>query len=114
MTKVDAVALVMLDLSNPVFQENLFSLPKPERFDTECQIFMAKQAASRENISYDEVRAKQVESIASKRLGDPKEFGATCAFLCSHFGGFISGQNFHLDGGSYPALIGVSVSNNNG
>lgn len=77
----------------------------PERFDTERQIFMAKQAATRESISYDEARAKQVESIAAKRLGDPAEFGALCAFLCSRYGGFISGQNFHLDGGSYPALI---------
>ncbi|XSC47428.1 hypothetical protein ACF1BQ_019245 [Bradyrhizobium sp. RDT10] len=36
---------------------------------------------ARENISYEEARTKQVESIAAKRLGDPKEFGATCAFL---------------------------------
>jgi len=77
----------------------------PERFDTDRQIYMAKQAAIRENISYDQARAKQVESIAARRLGDPKEFGAMCAFLCSRYGGFVSGQNFHLDGGSYPALI---------
>ncbi len=50
-------------------------------------------------------RARQVRSIAARRLGDPKEFGATCAFLCSAFVGFMSGQNLHLDGGSYPALI---------
>jgi 3-oxoacyl-[acyl-carrier protein] reductase len=50
-------------------------------------------------------RARQIESIAARRLGDPREFGATCAFLCSTFAGFMSGQNFHLDGGSYPALI---------
>ncbi len=77
----------------------------PERFDTDRQHQMAKAAMTRENISYDEARARQVESIAAKRLGDPKEFGATCAFLCSAFAGFMSGQNLHLDGGSYPALI---------
>ena len=66
---------------------------------------MAKAAMERDNISYEEARARQVESIAAKRLGDPKEFGATCAFLCSAFAGFMSGQNLHLDGGSYPALI---------
>jgi 3-oxoacyl-[acyl-carrier protein] reductase len=59
----------------------------------------------RESITYEEARARQIQSIAAKRLGDPKEFGATCAFLCSAFAGFISGQNIHLDGGSYPALI---------
>jgi 3-oxoacyl-[acyl-carrier protein] reductase len=77
----------------------------PERFDTDRQHQMAKAAMARENISYEEARARQIESIAARRLGDPREFGATCAFLCSTFAGIMSGQNFHLDGGSYPALI---------
>lgn len=77
----------------------------PERFDTDRQIFMAKQVMKRENISWEEARKRQVDSIACKRLGLPQEFGATCAFLCSEFGGYMSGQNLHLDGGSYPALI---------
>ena len=77
----------------------------PERFDTDRQVQMANAAMKRENISYEEARRRQVESIAAKRLGDPREFGAACAFLCSAFGGYISGQNLHLDGGSYPALI---------
>jgi len=77
----------------------------PERFDTDRQHQMAKAAMARENISYEEARARQIESIAARRLGDPKEFGVTCAFLCSALAGFMSGQNLHLDGGSYPALI---------
>ena len=77
----------------------------PERFDTDRQHQMAKAAMVRESITYEEARARQTQSIAAKRLGDPREFGATCAFLCSIFAGFISGQNIHLDGGSYPALI---------
>jgi 3-oxoacyl-[acyl-carrier protein] reductase len=77
----------------------------PERIDTDRQIFMAKQTAKRENITYEEARARQVGSIAARRLGRPEEFGAACAFLCSALAGFISGQNLHLDGGSYPALV---------
>ena len=77
----------------------------PERFDTDRQVQMAKVAMKRENISYEEARKRQVDSIAARRLGDPREFGAACAFLCSAFGGYISGQNLHLDGGSYPALV---------
>jgi 3-oxoacyl-[acyl-carrier protein] reductase len=53
----------------------------------------------------EEARARQVRSIVAGRLGDPREFGATCAFLCSPLAGYISGQNIHLDGGSYPALV---------
>jgi 3-oxoacyl-[acyl-carrier protein] reductase len=38
------------------------------------------------------------------RMGDPAEFGATCAFICSKQAGFITGQTIGIDGG---ALLGV-------
>jgi len=38
------------------------------------------------------------------RMGDPAEFGATCAFLCSRQAGYITGQTIGVDGG---ALVGV-------
>jgi 3-oxoacyl-[acyl-carrier protein] reductase len=38
------------------------------------------------------------------RLGDPAEFGAACAFLCSKQAGYISGQTLGIDGGT---LLGV-------
>ncbi|MHC2365031.1 SDR family oxidoreductase [Rhizobium leguminosarum] len=77
----------------------------PERIDTDRQVFMAHAASKRENITFEQAREKQVESIAARRLGRPEEFGAACAFLCSDLAGYISGQNLHLDGGSYPALV---------
>jgi 3-oxoacyl-[acyl-carrier protein] reductase len=45
------------------------------------------------------------KTIAAGRLGEPSEFGAACAFLCSAHAGYISGQNLQLDGGSYSGLI---------
>ena len=39
-----------------------------------------------------------------KRMGDPAEFGAACAFLCSRQAGYITGQTLGIDGG---ALLGV-------
>jgi 3-oxoacyl-[acyl-carrier protein] reductase len=77
----------------------------PERIDTDRQHFMAEQEMQRHGISYEEARKRQVASIPAGRLGDPREFGATCAFLCSAFAGFISGMNVHLDGGAYPGLV---------
>ena len=77
----------------------------PERFDTDRQEQMARRTMAREGIDYAEARARQIASIAARRLGDPAELGASCTFLCSAHSGFISGQNLHLDGGSYPALI---------
>jgi 3-oxoacyl-[acyl-carrier protein] reductase len=77
----------------------------PERFDTDRQRFMAERVMATEGVTYQVARQRQVESIAAGRLGQPAELGAVCAFLCSAHAGYISGNNIHLDGGSYPALI---------
>ena len=41
----------------------------------------------------------------SGRFGTIEEFGAACAFLCSAHAGFITGQNWLLDGGVYPGTF---------
>jgi 3-oxoacyl-[acyl-carrier protein] reductase len=38
------------------------------------------------------------------RFGDPAEFAAACAFLCSQQAAYITGQTLGIDGGS---LVGV-------
>ena len=77
----------------------------PERFDTDRQIYMTKMLMETKKISRDEARTEITSTIAAKRFGNPEEFGATCAFLCSQHAGFISGQNILLDGGSYEGLV---------
>lgn len=77
----------------------------PERFDTDRTAFMARSQADAEGISYEEARARIVDSIAAHRMGLPHEFGAACAFLSSAQAGYISGQNLQLDGGSYRGVI---------
>jgi 3-oxoacyl-[acyl-carrier protein] reductase len=101
-----AMTAVMKGLALEVAQFNVtINNLLPERFDTDRQVFMAKATSQREGITYEEARKRQVLSIPARRLGDPREFGGTCAYLCSDFAGFITGQNLHLDGGAYPALI---------
>ncbi len=77
----------------------------PERFDTERQVFMTNLLMKNKGVSREEARSEITSTIAANRFGDPDEFGATCAFLCSTHAGFISGQNIQLDGGSYDGLI---------
>jgi 3-oxoacyl-[acyl-carrier protein] reductase len=77
----------------------------PERFDTDRQRYMAERDMQRHGISMEEARQRIAQSIAAGRMGRPKEFGATCAFVCSAHAGYMSGMNVHLDGGSYPGLI---------
>jgi 3-oxoacyl-[acyl-carrier protein] reductase len=49
--------------------------------------------------------AKLVADIPARRLGDPADFGAVCAFLCSRQANFITGQNVVVDGGSFGGLL---------
>ena len=77
----------------------------PERFDTGRQRQMAELEASRRDVTIDEAYDRIRRTIAAQRLGDPAEFGAACAFLCSAHAGYISGQNLQLDGGSYDGLL---------
>jgi 3-oxoacyl-[acyl-carrier protein] reductase len=50
----------------------------------------------------EEVRTQRMKDMTAGRFGDPDEFGATCAFLCSKHAGYITGQNVLMDGGAYP------------
>ena len=43
--------------------------------------------------------------IPAHRFGQPEEFGAACAFLCSAHAGFITGQNLLMDGGAFPGAF---------
>jgi 3-oxoacyl-[acyl-carrier protein] reductase len=77
----------------------------PERFDTARQAQMADLAARVKGITVEEAYDEMRASIAAGRLGDPAEFGDTCAFLCSSQAGYLTGQSISLDGGTYPGLF---------
>ncbi len=49
--------------------------------------------------------ADRAASVPAKRFGNPDEFGAACAFLCSSHAGFITGQNLLMDGGIFPGAF---------
>ncbi|MDB5664151.1 SDR family oxidoreductase [Cypionkella sp.] len=51
-------------------------------------------------ISMQEVQAERSAEIPARRYGTAEEFGATCAFMCSQYAGYMVGQNILLDGGA--------------
>ena len=55
--------------------------------------------------SLDDVRRAQQAQIPAGRFGNPEEFGAICAFLCSVHAGYMTGQNVLADGGAYPGTF---------
>ncbi|MBA2281779.1 MAG: SDR family oxidoreductase [Acidimicrobiia bacterium] len=44
-------------------------------------------------------------SVPTRTLGDPADFGAVVAFLCSEQARFLTGAAIQIDGGAYPGLL---------
>ena len=77
----------------------------PGHFDTDrLRTTMASRAWAAGR-PFEEVFKANREANPAGRYGQPAEFGATCAFLCSAHAGYIVGQNILLDGGAYPGLF---------
>jgi 3-oxoacyl-[acyl-carrier protein] reductase len=57
--------------------------------------------AQKSGQSLEDVREARRKNIPAQRFGNPAEFGAACAFLCSQQASYITGQNILTDGGAY-------------
>lgn len=67
---------------------------------TDRAVSLDTAAAKAQGITVEAAAARRAASIPVGRYGTTEEFGATCAFLCSRYAGFIVGQNIMLDGGA--------------
>ena len=77
----------------------------PGQFATDRLRVTIEGRAKAQGKAYDEVRDVAMNATPSGRFGDPREFGAVCAFLCSAHAGYIAGQNVLVDGGAYPGTF---------
>jgi 3-oxoacyl-[acyl-carrier protein] reductase len=77
----------------------------PGIFDTDRLKNNFASQAVQSGKTADEVKAARVSQLPNKRLGQPHEFGAMCAFLCSQQAAYLNGQNILLDGGSFPGTF---------
>jgi 3-oxoacyl-[acyl-carrier protein] reductase len=73
----------------------------PGAFDTDRLRGVLSKTAEQKGRSVTQVAADRINTIPAKRFGDPAEFGAACAFLCSAHAGYITGQNLLIDGGTF-------------
>ncbi|MBD9438152.1 SDR family oxidoreductase [Pseudomonas sp. PDM04] len=78
-------------------------LPGP--FETERLHKTLSAAADASGTSVEQVSQQRRRNVPAQRFGEPDEFGAYCAFICSRHAGFLTGQNLLLDGGSYPGTF---------
>ncbi len=77
----------------------------PGSFDTDRMSSNVKASAEAAGRPFDEVFAERQEQNPAGRFGDPAELGDACAYLCSVQAGYITGQNFLIDGGAYPGTL---------
>jgi 3-oxoacyl-[acyl-carrier protein] reductase len=77
----------------------------PGAFDTDRLRGTLSKAAEQKGITVEQAAAARAASIPAKRFGDPAEFGAAAAFLCSTQAGYITGQNLLIDGGLFPGAF---------
>jgi 3-oxoacyl-[acyl-carrier protein] reductase len=80
-----------------------FLLPGP--FDTDRLRSNNQNTATKKGISLQDAEKERMATIPARRFGQPDEFGAACAFLCSSHAGFITGQNILMDGGIFPGAF---------
>lgn len=78
-------------------------LPGP--FATDRLNATMKSVADKSGKTLDQVMQERRAQNPAGRFGEPEEFGRACAFLCSAHAGFITGQNFLIDGGAYPGTF---------
>jgi 3-oxoacyl-[acyl-carrier protein] reductase len=74
----------------------------PGAFDTDRLRVTMQGAAQKSGVAVEQIADQRRQTIPAKRFGTADEFGAACAFLCSAQAGYISGQNWLMDGGAYP------------
>jgi 3-oxoacyl-[acyl-carrier protein] reductase len=74
-------------------------LPGP--FNTDRMASLAKSAGR----TLEEELSLRAGQNPAGRVGNPEEFGAACAFLCSTQAGYIIGQNFLIDGGLFNSTM---------
>jgi 3-oxoacyl-[acyl-carrier protein] reductase len=77
----------------------------PGSFDTDRIAAIVEKQATASGRDPGEIRRAREAAIPARRFGDPAEFGAACAFLCSARAGYITGQSLLIDGGAFPGVM---------
>jgi 3-oxoacyl-[acyl-carrier protein] reductase len=77
----------------------------PGLFGTDTMFSRVEAMAKANNISFDDAKATRLKTIPAGRFGNPDEFGALCAFVCSAHASYLTGQNYLIDGGAYPGTF---------
>ena len=76
----------------------------PGRIATDRVAELDAAAAKRRGVTVEEIQRESRKTIPARRYGDPDEFGAAAAFLCSGPASYITGVALRCDGGMIRSL----------
>jgi 3-oxoacyl-[acyl-carrier protein] reductase len=76
----------------------------PGRIATDRLTQFDADRAAREGVELAAVTAASTADIPAHRYGEPGEFGAVAAFLCSELASYVTGSAVRCDGGLSPVL----------
>jgi 3-oxoacyl-[acyl-carrier protein] reductase len=65
---------------------------------------LSLSVAQKEGVCVEDIYARWDASTPMKRIGEPREFAAVVAFLCSERASYLTGTVIQVDGGAYRAL----------
>src|SRR6185312_1268702 len=77
----------------------------PGAMDTDRLRSNIEMVAKTKKIPIEQARTERMATMPAGRFGTSDEFGAACAWLCSQQAGYITGQNWLVDGGAYPGTF---------
>lgn len=93
-------------LSKEVASENVtVNTIAPGYIMTERVEALLQNKAKKENIPYEKAMQNLRNTIPTKKIGDPAEFGALCAFIASDLASYITGETILIDGGIYNGMM---------
>nr|NLD40828.1 SDR family oxidoreductase [Actinomycetales bacterium] len=100
-----AAAAYLKTLANEVAGEGItVNSVLPGRIRTPRIEQLDAEAAERTGRPVEDVLAANLANIPAGRLGEPREFGACVAFLCSEPAAYVTGVGLRVDGGMVPVL----------
>jgi 3-oxoacyl-[acyl-carrier protein] reductase len=76
----------------------------PGYTNTDRLKYLFSKQAAQKGVNIEDIEKNIINTIPAKRLGEPAEFGAVAAFLCTPAAAYINGVNIPVDGGRTACL----------